>query len=141
MFNCSGGGVGGGGVGGGGATGAGAGGGLGRSSGGEKPRLGNPEASPMRAALRSANRGVAETVLVVSLDDQSPWEAGAAWVRASWKRRLSLSASAGTCPIRSGIAKSMKAANETEPSTNAAQGAQRHVSTWGSPFSRIRGKG
>lgn len=101
--------------------------------------MGNAETSPLRVAGRAARLGVAEAVLVVSLD-QSFCGAGAAWVRANWKRRLSLVASAGICPIWSGMAKSMNAANEIAPSTKAAQGAQRHVSTWGSPFSRIRGK-
>ena len=134
MFSCGCGGMG---VG---ATGMGAGGGSRRSSGGVKPRFGNPEASLVRLAAPSARRGVAEAVLVVSLD-QSLCGAGAAWVRASWKRRLSLVTSAGTCPIRSGIARSMNAANDTAPSTKATQGVQRHASTWGSPFSRIQAKG
>jgi hypothetical protein len=40
--------------------------------------------------------------------------------------------------MRSGMASVTKPTNESEPSTNAAQGAQRQVSSLGIPKSRIR---
>ena len=84
--------------GGGGATGTG--GGSGRSSGGEKPRFGNEGASPECVVTRATGLGVAEEVLVVSLD-QSAAGAGPGWVRASAapKRKLSVVDSSGACPM------------------------------------------
>lgn len=130
---------------GGGTTGGGAGGGSGRSSGGEKPRLGNEPSEFCVVELDCVERrpglGVAAAVLVVS-PDQSLADVLGGCVRASAapRRRLSVVLSGSTCPMRSGMATSAKATNETDPSTSARHGAQRHVSTRGSPFSRIQPK-
>jgi hypothetical protein len=62
-------------------------------------------------------------------------------VRAKWLPSLSepaLLASSTKPPMRSGMASVTKPTNDSEPSTNAAQGAQRQVSSLGIPRSRIR---
>lgn len=137
----------GGGGGGGSSTGGGGnagGGGAGRSSGGVKPRLGNTLGPCV--ATRVAWSGIAlSTRVLVSLPerllDQASGVGVPVWLAAKWlPSRSAEPASVVALPIWSGITRSAKATNESEPRTRATQGAQRQVITLGIPISRIRRK-
>jgi hypothetical protein len=113
--------------------------GSGLSSGGEKPRRG--KASLLPVATRATGLGLPAAMLSVSFElDQLAAGVEPAWVLVKWLPRLNelVPLSLATLPMRSGITNIAKPTNESEPSTRAAQGVHRLVSTLGIPYSRIR---
>ena len=102
-----------------------------------KPRLGNVWLPRLARCETWLDAGGSDSPSVLPLD-QSLLGARSPCARDRWlPSRMELPAAAAP-PIRSGIASSVKATNESVPSTSAAQGAQRHLSGVGIPISRIR---
>jgi hypothetical protein len=103
------------------------------------PRFGN--VSVERVAPRASGLGVAAAMLVSSFE-KSLAGVEPIWVRAKLLRRLLavVVPSASTGPMRSGMASSAKPMNDRDPSTSAAHGVQRQVSTLGIPSSLMREK-
>ncbi len=111
----------------------------GRSSGGVKPRLGKLSAARFARRMKPPVCAGAATTSATSDAVASPSGAAVPRLNVLVKKREGRLALASV-PMRSGMASVAKPTNESAPATRAAQGAQRQLSSFGSPWSRIQAK-